>query len=136
MKDHTAPGLTREKTAVLLIAHGSRNERANRDLFELAGRLEEGGGYPIVEASFLELAEPGIPGGGARCVERGAELVLMVPYFLSSGVHLNRDLTDAREELQGAYPAVRFVLGGALGPDPLLDDLVVKRINELCTGGD
>jgi sirohydrochlorin ferrochelatase len=136
MKDHIAPRLDRAKTAVLLIAHGSRNDGANRDLFELAGRLEGGGGHPIVEASFLELAEPGITVGGDRCVDRGAEVVLMVPYFLSSGVHLNRDLTEAREELQAKHPAVRFRLGVALGPDPLLDDLVVKRIEELGGGGD
>lgn len=116
------------KTAVLLIAHGSRNARANEDLIELAGRLKE---YEIVEASFLELAEPGIGEGGRRCVERGAERVLMVPYFLSMGVHLERDLAAAREELGGRHPGVEFVLGPPLGPHPLLDRLVRERIGEM-----
>ncbi len=116
------------RTAVLLMAHGSRNARANEDLFELVGRVK---GYEIVEAAFLELAEPGIGEGGDRCVERGAERVLMVPYFLSMGVHLGRDLVAAREELSGRHPEVEFVLGPSLGPDALLDRLVEKRIEEM-----
>ncbi|GIW86168.1 MAG: sirohydrochlorin cobaltochelatase [Isosphaeraceae bacterium] len=117
-------------TAVLLIAHGSRRPEANADLFDLASRLEASGSYPIVEPSFLELAEPDIATGGRRCVDRGAGRVLMVPYFLSTGVHLSRDLTTARRALSQRYPGVRFTLGPPLGPHPLLDQLVRLRIAE------
>ena len=58
-------------TAILLIAHGSRQQAANRDLAELVGRLEASARYPIVEGCFLELAEPDLPTGGDRCVARG-----------------------------------------------------------------
>jgi sirohydrochlorin ferrochelatase len=57
--------------------------------------------------------------------------VLMVPYFLSAGVHLRRDLTAARDELQARHPGVAFRLGPPLGPHPLLDSLVEARIKEL-----
>jgi sirohydrochlorin ferrochelatase len=59
----------------------------------------------------------------------------MIPYFLSAGVHLRRDLTTAREELQRRYPGVEFRLGPALGPHPLLDALVAARIRELDAAG-
>ena len=119
-----------EKTAVLLIAHGSRQASANDDLHDLAARLGGRGDYPIVVASFLELAEPDIAVGGARCVSMGASRVLMVPYFLSSGVHLVRDLTAARDELGRSHPQVEFKLGPALGPHPLLDELVAERVRQ------
>ncbi len=125
------PEPTEGRTAVLLIAHGSRQAAANDDLHRLADRLGESGGYPIVEPSFLELAEPDIQAGGDRCVARGASRVLMVPYFLSAGVHLLRDLTAAREALRLRHPRVAFRLGKALGPDPLLDRLVAERIEQL-----
>jgi sirohydrochlorin ferrochelatase len=115
-------------TAVLLIAHGSRHAPANDDLHRLVARLAAKEDYPIVEPAFLELAEPDIPTGGASCVARGANRVLMVPYFLSEGVHLTRDLTAARRALQERHPSVEFLLGPPLGPDPLLDRLVVERI--------
>jgi sirohydrochlorin ferrochelatase len=84
------------RTALLLIAHGSRNPEANEDLCHVARSLEARG-HPTVEASFLELAEPGIDEGGRRCVVRGGERVVLVPYFLSAGVHVRRDLTAARD---------------------------------------
>ncbi len=115
-------------TAVLLIAHGSRHAPANDDLHRLAARLAARGEHSIVEPAFLELAEPDIPRGGDLCVERGAALVLMVPYFLSEGVHLIRDLTAARDALRDRHPGVEFRLGPPLGPDPLLDRLVLERI--------
>ena len=104
-----------DSTAVLLIAHGSRRQSANEDLHELASRLAALGTYPIVEACFLELSEPDIPTGGERCVSRGATCVLLIPYFLSAGVHLRRDLTTARDELRRLYPAVDFRLGARIG---------------------
>jgi sirohydrochlorin ferrochelatase len=118
-------------TAILLIAHGSREQPANDDLRTLATRLSATGQYPIVQASFLELAEPTLIAGGDRCVELGATRVLMVPYFLSEGVHLRRDLTAARDELNRRHPGVEFRLGAPLGPHILLDQLVVERIREL-----
>ena len=120
-----------EKTAVLLIAHGSRQQAANDDLHELAARLAGQGTYPIVEPCFLELAEPELFKGGQRCVQQGATRVLMIPYFLADGVHLRRDLTAARDELKRRHPDVQFILGSPLGPNPLLDDLVAARIREL-----
>lgn len=126
-----------DSTAVLLIAHGSRLEPANADLRQLAARLSAAGRHPIVVASFLELAEPDIPSGGADCVRMGASRVLMVPYFLSAGVHLIRDLTAARDQLAQSHPGVAFVLGPPLGPHPLLDRLVEARVEELvekCAG--
>jgi sirohydrochlorin ferrochelatase len=119
------------RTAVLLIAHGSRHESANEDLRALARRIAEQGNYPIVEACFLELAEPDIAAGGRKCVDRGARRVLMVPYLLSAGVHQRRDLTAARDALARSHPELEFRLGQPLGPHRLLDELVMARLDEL-----
>jgi sirohydrochlorin ferrochelatase len=125
------PESNRDRTAILLIAHGSRQQSANDDLHELAARISAQGTYPIVEPCFLELAEPELKAGGRRCVELGATRVLMIPYFLSAGVHLRRDLTAARDELIRRHTHVQFILGPPLGPHPLLDNLVIARIGEL-----
>ncbi len=118
-------------TAVLLIAHGSRHAPANDDLRRLAADLAAVGDYSVVEPAFLELAGPDIPSGGSRCVERGAGRILMIPYFLSAGVHLLRDLTAARDALQARFPAVDFLLGPPLGPHPILLRLVSDRARAL-----
>jgi sirohydrochlorin ferrochelatase len=117
------------KTALLLIAHGSRHPEANADLDHVARGLE-GRGHAIVEASYLELAAPTIDEGGSRCVARGAGRVVLLPYFLSAGVHVRRDLTAARDRLAAAHPGVEFRLAEPLGRHPLLLEVVEERARE------
>src|SRR5438874_196384 len=81
-----------EMKALLLIAHGSRKAEANADLAFVADRLRDRGRYPIVRVAYLELAEPTIADGGAACAAGGATEVILLPYFLSAGVHVRDDL--------------------------------------------
>ncbi len=117
-------------TALLLIAHGSRQEEANADLHHLAGALREQKRFGVVEASFLELASPDIETGGARCVDAGAELVILLPYFLSAGVHVRRYLADVRGRLASRFPQVDFRLAEPLGRHPRLVEVITDRALE------
>lgn len=121
-------------TAVLLMAHGSRRQAANRDLFVLAGQLAARGVYSIVEAGFLELAEPTIAEGGRRCAQRGATCVKMLPYFLSAGTHVASDLGEIRQALESEFPGVSFELCPHLGLHPLMLDIVMDRLAGSTTG--
>jgi sirohydrochlorin ferrochelatase len=116
--------------ALLLIAHGSRRPEANADLAFVADRMMARGRYPVVQVSYLELAEPSIPDGGALCVERGATEVILLPYFLSPGVHVHEDMAEARDELAKRFPRVTFHLAEPLGRHPLLLDVVEQRAAE------
>jgi sirohydrochlorin ferrochelatase len=118
------------RVALLLIAHGSRRAEANAELHAVAEALRRRGHYPIVQVSYLELAEPGIAAGGAACVAAGAAEVILLPFFLSPGKHVVEDLTAARDELIARFPAVRFVLAGALGSHPLILDALEDRACE------
>ena len=113
-------------TALLLIAHGSRNADANADLLHLAEELRTD--YPVVVASYLELAPPGIDDGARLCVSQGASRVVLVPYFLSAGVHVRRDLTEVRDRLAIEFPHVDFRLADPLGRHPLLVEVVRQRV--------
>jgi sirohydrochlorin ferrochelatase len=114
-------------TALLLIAHGSRQDEANADLYHVVAEMRRRGEYAVVEASFLELVEPGIEAGAQRCVVQGARRVVMLPYFLSAGVHVRRDLAAMRQQLAQRYPHVDFWLAEPLGRHPLLLDIVAER---------
>jgi sirohydrochlorin ferrochelatase len=115
------------RNALLLIAHGSREDEANADLHHAVAALRRRGEFAVVEAAFLELAEPDIDAGAAACVEQGAERVVLLPYFLSAGVHVRRDLTAARERLAERHPHVGFRLAEPLGRHPKLLEVVAER---------
>ena len=123
--------MSEPRTAVLLIAHGSRRPAANADLEFMAGQLHTRSRYPIVQIAYLELAEPSIADGGALCVAHGATLVILLPYFLSPGKHVVEDLTRSRDELLNSFPSVRFVLAKPLGGHPLLLEVLEQRAREV-----
>jgi len=116
--------------ALLLIAHGSRRAEANADLDHVAAGMRARGGFDFVQCSYLELTEPGIAAGGVACADAGADRVVMLPYFLSPGIHVKEDLTEARDELTARFPGVRFVLAEPLGRHPLLLDILAQRAAE------
>jgi sirohydrochlorin ferrochelatase len=118
-----------QKTALLLIAHGSRRAEANADLERVALALEARG-HSIVEVSYLEIAEPGIEAGAESCIARGARTVILLPYFLSPGKHVVEDLAQARDLLAGRFPTVRFALAQPLGPHALVLDVLEERARD------
>lgn len=117
-----------QSSAVLLIAHGSRRAEANDDLVKLAELVSVRGLYAFVEVSYLEVTTPTILDGGRKCVTRGATRVLMLPYFLSAGVHVALDLESFRQKLADEFPNVEFVLCPHLGLHPLMADIVLDRL--------
>jgi sirohydrochlorin ferrochelatase len=122
--------LSEPQMALLLIAHGSRRSEANADLEYVAAAIRLHGRYPIVQVSYLEMAEPGIETGASMCVEKGATEVIMLPYFLSPGRHVVEDLAFTRKQLCERFTAVGFSLAEPLGRHPLLVDVVEERARE------
>jgi len=119
-------------TAVLLIAHGSRHAEANEDTHALARALARDGHFPVVVGVFLEMSEPNIDAGASNCVEQGAERIILLPHFLSAGVHVQRDLTVARQRLAERFPTVEFRLAQPIGCHPDLLKILSERAREAC----
>ena len=97
-------------TAILLVAHGSRLDSANRDLDWRAESLATRRPADLVETAYLEIAEPDIPTAGAACVKRGASRVLLLPFFLSPGRHASLHLAEHRDLLAERFPEVSWEL--------------------------
>jgi sirohydrochlorin ferrochelatase len=92
--------------------------------------MRKTGDYAIVEGAYLELSAPTIEEATARCVVQGAEKVVLLPYFLSAGVHVRQDLTAIRGKLTADNPGVEFRLAEPLGPHPLLLEIVAQRARQ------
>lgn len=105
------------RTALLLVAHGSRREASNREVARVTGRLRKqaAGRYQAVACAFLELAEPSIPAGIESCIAAGADRVIVLPYFLSAGRHVSEDIPGLVASSQAAHPEVRIRLAPHLG---------------------
>lgn len=118
------------KTAILLMAHGSRITEANEAVNEIAAMVREMTGYDIVEVSFREQHSPNIQKGIDACVAKGAEKILLLPYFLYMGAHVLEDLPEELAAAQKRYPGVEMAMGKHLGVHRKLAEIVVERIAE------
>ncbi len=123
MRDQTRSG-------VLVVGHGSRREEANRDVREAARKIGERGGFPLVEAAFLEIEHPNIAEGFKRLVERGASNVTVHPYFLSPGRHTRGDLPREVREAAQYFPGVSYQITEPLSGHPLVIEASLERIRE------
>src|SRR3972149_4250761 len=118
------------RRAILLLGHGSRAEDANMGMYEVIREIGETTEYDIVEAGFLELNHPSIPEAIDLCVEKGAEEVIVIPYFLHMGRHVLEDLPKEIEKGRRKHPGISILLGPHLGFHKKLVELVLERVEE------
>jgi sirohydrochlorin ferrochelatase len=119
---------------IIVVDHGSRLAEANEMLVDMARLYGETTGTEIVEPAHMELAEPTIAQAFARCVERGARRVIILPYFLSPGRHSRRDIPRFAREAAAAYPGVTCTVAQPLGRDPRMAEVMRRRVIEAIEG--
>jgi len=126
----TRTSVREEDCQVLLMGHGSSYPQERSDFQLIARSVKDQSGYGGVEFCFLELASPTIPEGIGACLDRKPELLLLMPYFLHFGAHLQRDVPRELENISQRVSLSNVLSGKHLGASPLLAELVVKRIRQ------
>jgi sirohydrochlorin cobaltochelatase len=121
-----------DRTAVLLVGRGSSDPDANSELFKIARLHFEGRPHPLVEAAFVSLAPPSVAEGLERCRRLGAERVVVVPYFLFTGVLERRIRAQAAD--YAARTGLEVRVSGYFGPDQAIAGLVLERYREAIEG--
>jgi len=112
------------------MVHGSRIAEASDAARLVAKMVQEMIGFEIVEVSFREMHEPNIQQGIDSCVGRGAERVLLMPYFLFSGAHVLHDLPEEIMEAKKRHPGLLLEMGAHLGAHRKLAEIEAERIGE------
>ena len=114
---------------IVIFAHGSSMASANEAVKRVAEEASAAGGFALVETAFLE-AQPDLEKAVARLAERGATRILVIPYFLTLGIHLQRDLPAIVERLSVANPGVEIKVTAPLDGHPGLVEILVDRAKE------
>lgn len=122
-----------EGTAVVLVSRGSSDPDANADLFKVARLLWDGRAVELVEAAFVSLAPPSVADAMERCRQLGAIRIAVVPYFLFTGVLVDRIRAQAAQ-WAADHSEVEVRCGPELGPDRRLARLVLERYREPLEG--
>lgn len=131
--DEALAGDDRAGTTVLLVGRGSTDPDANAEVVKTARLLWEGRGYGGVETAFVSLAEPSVTAGLDRCRLLGARRVVVLPYFLFTGV-LPERVRDQAREWAYAHADLDMRYADVIGPEPELAELVMERYRETIEG--
>ncbi|MFE7169481.1 sirohydrochlorin chelatase [Streptomyces sp. NPDC057616] len=123
----------RADVTVLLVGRGSTDPDANAEVHKAARLLWEGRGYAGVETAFVSLAAPDVPSGLDRCARLGARRIVVLPYFLFTGILPDR-VRRQTEDWAAAHPETEVRSADVIGPEPELLDLVMERYEEAVKG--
>ncbi|HLY59409.1 MAG TPA: CbiX/SirB N-terminal domain-containing protein [Terriglobia bacterium] len=118
-------------TGIILFGHGSKVEAANQGVRDLARRVQEAGPFHHVRAAFLELAQPDLNAAVAEAAEAGLQRVVVIPYFLTEGIHLRRDLPNLIAPLKQRFPRLAIDVGQSLEGHPLMASIILGRVQEV-----
>jgi sirohydrochlorin ferrochelatase len=112
---------------IVVFAHGSRIESANQAVRAVAAELARAGGFEYVEPAFLELGQPDLAEAVARLSGRGVRRILVIPYFLTLGIHLERDLPAIVREISKSNNDLEIVVTPPLDGHPGLVQVLLER---------
>jgi precorrin isomerase/sirohydrochlorin ferrochelatase len=127
--------------AVVVVGRGSSDPDANADLMKAARLLADGRGLGtglgstlgLVEGAFVSLTPPDITTTLDRCRRLGARRISVVPYFLFTGVLVERIGQQVRAWAE-RHPDSEVVVGQHIGIDDRRVDLVWQRFDEAQAG--
>ncbi|UJF31225.1 sirohydrochlorin chelatase [Paenibacillus hexagrammi] len=118
-----------EDTALLVVGRGSSDPDANSDLFKISRLLWERLKVKWVETAFIGVTAPLIDEGVERCIRLGAKKVVILPYFLFTGVLIQR-MESLVEGYGEKYVNHEFVLAPYFGFHPILKEILISRALE------
>jgi len=113
----------------VIFAHGSSVESANDAVRAVAAEAARRGGLDPVETAFLGGGSPDLEEAVARLARTGVSRIVVIPYFLTLGLHMQRDLPEIVRRLESIHRGLRVSVTEPLDGHPALAQMIVDRAN-------
>ena len=118
------------KTAVIILGHGSKNLQDDMAIRQIVSAMKESGGADIVEYAYLQYSQPSPGVTVERCVQQGADTIVVVPFFLQAGTHVRRDIPALLNEMKQKHLHLDIRATDYVGAHPLMNEIVKDLINK------
>jgi len=117
------------RTGIVVFGHGSSVASANDAVRTIAAEAARYGAWDLFETAFLEHA-PKLDEAVAKLAAAGADRILVLPYFLTLGIHLQRDLPRLVEDLSRKH-GIPIRVAPPLDGHPELSRILAARAQEM-----
>lgn len=113
------------KKGFLVVAHGSRKDTANEQVFKVVDKLKKYFQTDMIEPALMELADPSIDDGITALAKKGIDELVVYPFFLFKGMHFLKDIPEIIEENLAALDRkVPYKMLDPIGMHPDIFDIV------------
>lgn len=119
------------RIGLVVFAHGSSVPEANEAVRRVAGDAARRCGVELWSEAFLDPVRPDLGSAVDRLTREGAEKIVVTPYFLTMGMHLQEDLPRILDEVSQSHAGVEIVCSSPLDGDPSLVDILARRVRQV-----
>ena len=119
-----------DKTGIVIIGHGSRLKSANDAVRKAVREIKARSRCKVVEPAYLQLCRPDLSGAVRRAVKAGCRQIIIVPFFLSLGNHVTKDIPAAIQREARIHKNIKFVYTKNIGQDPRILNILMDCITE------
>jgi len=123
----------RAETLLMVVGRGTNDPDANSSISKIARMLWEGMGFGWAETCYSGVAHPRVDEGLDRVARMGFRRIIVFPYFLFTGILVNR-IYDQSDEIAARWPDVEFIKASYLNDHPLVLDCMAERAREIFSG--
>ena len=117
--------------AVLLLAHGSREGETEKTMQQITAMVRKDLGMENVEEAYLQFRDKNLEKGLDSLVAKGAKEIIVIPYFLFSGIHIQEDIPKELNTYIEKHPGIKISFGKTLGSDERLAKILADRVREM-----
>lgn len=117
-----------DNICLLLIGHGSSDKRAREAFLYTVQSLKVV--YKNVNFCFLELEPPNIEEGYEKCLALNPSKIIVIPYFLHKGIHIQKDILIDLDKAQNKFGFRNLFITTHIGVDNSVINLVISLARE------
>ncbi len=121
------------ETLLVVVGRGSSDPDANSNVSKVTRMLVEGFGFGWGETVFSGVTFPLVEPGLRHVVKLGFKRIVVVPYFLFTGVLVSR-IRQHTALVANDHPEVEFLAAGYLGDHPMVVNTFRERVEEVLRG--
>jgi len=126
------------KEGIIIIGHGSKLN-FNKDIMELHAKRMREKGFKNVYIGFNEISLPSIEETLEKMAADGIDVVIALPLFIASGIHLTKDIpekigvpengTSGSVVINGRSMKVKYAT--PIGDDPKVTEILIDKVNKM-----
>jgi len=119
---------------LIVAAHGSRQKASAAEVAALAKKLDNkvktDDSYTVQQVvhAFLQFCDPSLETVIQELADSGVDEMVIFPFFISAGSHVQTDIPRAVETARHKHPYVRFYITRHLGILDAIEDLILKEV--------